>query len=51
MLRQRRNKSKTIGKQEEVVAKPLHKCISEGLMYVAAWYHGNPRPKFRKFGE
>jgi len=27
---------KTIGKHEEVVEKPLYKCISEGLMHVAA---------------
>ena len=26
------------------------KCISEGLMHVAAWYHGNSRSKFTKFG-
>jgi len=26
----------------EVVERPLCKCISEGLMHVAAWYHGTP---------
>ena len=35
----------------EVVEKPLFKCINEGLMHVAAWYHGTPGLKFTKFGE
>jgi len=30
----------------EVVRKSLHKCISEGLPHIAAWYHGTTRPKF-----
>jgi len=46
-----RNKSKTIGKYEKVVEKPLYECINEGLMRVAAWYHETPGPKFTKFGE
>jgi len=29
----------------------MHKCISEGLMHVAAWYRGTPGSKFTKFGE
>jgi len=45
------NNAKTVGKHVEVVEKPLYKCISEGLIHVAAWYHGNPGPKFTKFGE
>jgi len=28
-----------------------NKCISEGLMHVAAWYRVTRRPKFTKFGE
>jgi len=28
--------------------KQLYKCISEGLMHVAAWYRGTPGPKFTK---
>jgi len=35
-----RNKSKTVGKHGDVVKKLLRKCVSEGLMHVAAWYHG-----------
>jgi len=27
------------------------KCISEGLMHVAAWYCGIPGSKFTEFGE
>jgi len=42
------NNIKTVGKHGEVVEKPLHKCISEGLMHVAAWYHGTPGPNFTK---
>jgi len=26
----------------EVVGKPLYTCISEGLMHIAAEYHGTP---------
>ena len=37
-----RNKPKTIGKHGEVGEKTLYKCISEGLMHVAPWYHGTP---------
>jgi len=29
----------------------MNKCISEGLMHVAAWYCMTPRPKFTKFSE
>ena len=48
-----KNKStcKTIGKHGEIVEKPIYKCISDRLMYVAAWYHGTPRLQFTKFGE
>jgi len=46
-----KNKSKTIGKHGKVVEKPVYMCINEGLMHVAAWYHGTPGPKFMKFGE
>ena len=46
-----RKNTKTIGRHEEIVEKPLYKCISEGLMHVAAWYDGTPGPKFTKFGE
>jgi len=38
--------TKTIGKHGEVVEKTLYKCTSEGMMHVAAWYHGTPGPKF-----
>jgi len=27
------------------------KCTSEGLMHVAAWYHGTPGTNLTKFGE
>jgi len=40
-----------IVKHGEVVKKTLCKCISEGLMHVAAWYHGTPGPKFMIFVE
>jgi len=46
-----KNNTKTIGQHGEFVEKTLYKCISEGLMHVAAWYHGMPEPKFTKFGE
>ena len=47
-----RKNTKTIREHGEVVEKKtLYKCISEGLMHVAAWYHGTPGPKFTKFGE
>jgi len=42
-----RNNTKTIGKHGEVVEKPLYKCISEGLMQVAAWFHGTPEQSSR----
>ena len=29
----------------------INKCISEGLMHVAACYHGSPGPKLTKFRE
>jgi len=41
-----------IGKYGEVVKNHfLYKCITRELMYVTAWYHGTPEPKFTKFGE
>ena len=46
-----RNNTRTIGKHGEIVEKPLYKCISEGLMHVAAWYHGTAGSIFTKFGE
>jgi len=51
--RKNRNKAKTVDKHAEVIEKPLYKCISEGLMHVAAWYiTGLPdHLKFMKFGE
>jgi len=30
---------------------PLYKCTNEGLMHVAAWYHGTVGPKFTKLRE
>ena len=39
------NNSETIGKHGEVVKKTLYKCISKGLMHVAAWYHGTLQTK------
>jgi len=45
-----RTNTKTIGKRDETVEDPLYKCISEGLMHVAAWYHGTQRPMFAKLG-
>ena len=47
-----RNKSKTIsnGKHGEFVKKTLYRCISEGLMHVAAWYHGTPDQSSRNSG-
>jgi len=36
---------------QTVAQKPLYKCIKEGLMHAAAWYHGTPGQKFTKFGE
>ena len=38
-------------KHQEVFERSLYKCISGGLMHVAAWYHGTPGPKFTKFAE
>jgi len=44
-----RNNTKTIGKHRKVVEKPLYN--GEGLMRVAALYHGTSELKFAKFGE
>jgi len=33
------------------VVQNFNKCISEGLMHVAARYRGTLGPKFTKFGE
>ena len=46
-----RKNTKAIDKHKKIVENPLYKCTSEGLIYVAAWYHGTPGPKFTKFGE
>jgi len=35
---------------QEVVEKPFYKCISEGLMHVAAWYHGTQDQSSRNSG-
>jgi len=32
-------------------AKSINKCISDGLMHVAAWKRRTPESKFTKFGE
>jgi len=37
-----RKNTKTIGKHWKVVEKPLYNSINEGLIHVAAWYHGTP---------
>jgi len=35
------------------LSKALYRCISEGLMHVATWYHGTPPPipELMKFWE
>ena len=38
---------KTIGKTWGSCRKPRSKCISEGRMHIAAWYHGPPPPDQR----
>jgi len=35
----------------EVVEKPLYKCTAEGLMHVAAWYHGTHLTKVHEIRE
>jgi len=35
----------------EKLSKTTLQVYSEGLMHVAAWYHGTPGPKFTKCGE
>jgi len=47
-----RKNTKTIGKHRKVVEKTTlaYKCISEGRMRVAAWYHGTPDQSSRNSG-